>query len=347
MPQSPSDSKSKSALFSNKIWKIGAILAFIAVLLLLFKALFSLLLLTLAAALIAIYFHGCAGLFQKYFHWPSRLCLILSVSINIILIAALIWFLGARIQQQVVQLSEKLPTTIENAKEQISQTPIGSKVLHYFHSSGSSQKTLKVAKEFLSSGFGLLSDVYIIMLMALFFTVSPSTYKKGVILLLPLRAKEKGRVVFKQLEIILKKWIKSQLIGIVSIGVLTAIGLMIIGMPLVLTLAIIAGLLNTIPNFGPLIALIPAVLIALMQGPTTALIVILMYTVIQIIQSMIEKPLVQKKMVNIPPALTIFAQVALGLLVGLWGVVLAVPVIAITKTIVRELYIKNQDGIKA
>ena len=113
-------------------------------------------------------------------------------------------------------------------------------------------------------------------------------------------------------------------------------------MPLVLTLALIAGLLNFIPNFGPLIALIPATLIALLQGTSTAIIVICMYTGIQIIQSGVEQPLVQKKMVNIPPALTIMGQVALGTLGGFWGVLLATPLVVIIMTIVNDLYVNQQ-----
>ncbi len=124
---------------------------------------------------------------------------------------------------------------------------------------------------------------------------------------------------------------------------LSGIGLLIIGMPLVLTLALIAGLLNFIPNFGPIIALVPAVLLALQQGTTTAIIVVCMYTGIQIIQSAVTQPLIQKKMVNIPPALTIMAQVAMGTLGGFWGVLLATPVVAIIMTVVNDLYVRPQS----
>lgn len=147
----------------------------------------------------------------------------------------------------------------------------------------------------------------------------------------------------EELRIVLRKWIEGLIIGFLFIAILTGIGLLILGMPLVLTLALIAGLLNMIPNFGPLIALVPAVLIALLQGPTMAIIIICMYTFIQMVQTAITQPLIQKKMINIPPALTVFGQVALGMLAGFWGVLLAVPVVVIFMTVIQKLYLKKES----
>jgi predicted PurR-regulated permease PerM len=147
----------------------------------------------------------------------------------------------------------------------------------------------------------------------------------------------------EELRIVLRKWIEGLIIGFLFIAILTGIGLLILGMPLVLTLSLIAGLLNMIPNFGPLIALVPAVLIALLQGPTMAIIIICMYTFIQMVQTAITQPLIQKKMINIPPALTVFGQVALGMLAGFWGVLLAVPAVVIFMTVIQKLYLKKES----
>ncbi|MEO8415961.1 MAG: AI-2E family transporter [Ginsengibacter sp.] len=145
---------------------------------------------------------------------------------------------------------------------------------------------------------------------------------------------------------VLKNWIKGQLFGFLFIGVLTGLGLWALGMPLILTLALIAGLLNFIPNFGPVIALIPAGLIGLTQSTTTAILVLCLYTFIQVVQSAVTQPLIQKKMVSVPPALIIFGQVAMGLLAGFWGVLLATPVVAIIMTVVNKLYVEKQSRHK-
>ena len=161
--------------------------------------------------------------------------------------------------------------------------------------------------------------------------------------LMPKKAQKKGEDVLDKIRNNLKKWLKGKIFAMFVVFVLTAAGLAIIGMPMWLVLAIIAGLLNFIPNFGPLIAMIPAVLIALMQGPGTALTVAIMYIVIQVIESNFITPMVQQKLISIPPALIISAQLLISPLTGGWGLVLATPVMLIIMILVQELYIKPRD----
>ncbi len=333
----------KDLNYTKKVWIAAAIFALVIILLLLVTTLFRVMLLTLTGALIAIYFHGCAGFFQRLFRMSSGWALALSIVINIILLVGFFWFVGARLQQQVSVLTTTIPESIDHARSYLQQSTIGSKLLAYMEKSGNSEKTMSMAKQFFSSSFGILSDIYIILLIGIFFIASPFVYKKGFIHLLPSKAKEKGANVLDQIHKILKNWIKGELFGFLFIAVLSGLGLWALGMPLVLTLALIAGLLNLIPNFGPIIALVPAVLIALTIGTTTALLVVCLYTFIQIVQSGVTQPLIQQKMVSVPPGVIVFGQVALGLLVGFWGVLLATPIIAIIMTVVNELYVNKQS----
>jgi predicted PurR-regulated permease PerM len=149
--------------------------------------------------------------------------------------------------------------------------------------------------------------------------------------------------LIKKLGNKLKNWLKGQIIGVVFIGVLSAIGLLILGIPLVFTLALIAGLMNFIPNFGPIIALVPAVLLGLSQGPDTALYIAIIYTGIQLLQTALFRPFITKKMVDVPPALIIIGQITMGALGGFWGVLLATPVVLVIMILVNELYVKNQS----
>lgn len=336
------DGKHRSK-YVKKVWIASAILLLVVVLFLLFKALFSVLLLTLAGILIAVYFRGCANILHRFLHWPGKLCLFLSVFLNFLLLAGFFWFVGARLEAQIAILSDTLPQTIQEAKSQMQQTAVGKKAIQYLQESGNSLKTRDVLQRFFSSSFGIVSDLYIVVLLGIFFTVDPMLYKRGIIHLLPPKAKDKGDNLLADFVDVLKKWLKSQIIGFFFIAIFTGIGLWVIGMPLILTLALIAGLLNFIPNFGPIIALIPAALLGLMQGADTAIIVACMYTFIQIIQSAVTQPLIQKKMVNLPPALIIFGQVAFGMVAGLWGVLLTSPIIAILMTTINKLYVERQS----
>lgn len=196
-------------------------------------------------------------------------------------------------------------------------------------------------RQFFSSAFGILSDIYIIILLAMFFIASPLVYKKGIIKLLPVKAKPQTEDLLNKYHEDLKNWLKGQILGFLFIAILTGLGLWALGMPMILTLALIAGMLNVIPNFGPVIALVPAFLIGLMQGLDIALLTIVLYTLIQTVQTAVTDPLIQKKMLNVPPALLIFAQVTMGLLGGFWGVLLATPITALLMTTVNKLYVEK------
>jgi predicted PurR-regulated permease PerM len=336
------DRQQKTKTFNSKVWIAIGITALAVVLLLLFRALFSVILLTFAGLMIGIYFLGFADLLKRYLHLSQSLAVIISVLFNLLLLVGFFWFVGGRLSSQISSLSDTLPQTIEQAKATLSQSAFGQKVVDQLQSAGSSEKTRQLARRLFSSTYGVVSDLYIVLLIGLFFTASPSLYKRGIIHLLPENAKDKGNELLGKLYTVLKKWLKGQIIGVFFIGILTAIGLIIVGMPLVLTLSLIAGLMNFIPNFGPIIALIPALLLAFMQGTNTVLIVLGIYVGIQILQTAIMQPLVQKKMVSIPPALIIISQITMGSLAGFWGVLLATPTVAVLMTIINDLYVKRQ-----
>ena len=160
---------------------------------------------------------------------------------------------------------------------------------------------------------------------------------------MPEKGQQKAKDVLNKLGENLKKWLKGKIFAMFVVFVLTAVGLAIIGIPVWLVLAIIAGLLNFIPNFGPLIVMIPAVLISFTISPVTGAIVAGLYILIQVVESNFITPMVQQKLVSIPPALIIIAQLLISPLTGGWGLVLATPLMLITMILVRELYIKNHE----
>jgi predicted PurR-regulated permease PerM len=151
--------------------------------------------------------------------------------------------------------------------------------------------------------------------------------------------------VIDRLSLVLKGWLKGMMIAMVLIAVLTFIGLSIIGIPMALALAVIAGILNFIPNFGPLMAMVPAVLLGFVDSTQTAIIVAALYILIQTLESNIITPTIQRRMINLPPALLIIAQLLMGTLSGALGIILATPLLAITMVLVEELYVKyNSDN---
>jgi predicted PurR-regulated permease PerM len=130
----------------------------------------------------------------------------------------------------------------------------------------------------------------------------------------------------------------------VLVGILSATGLALLGVPLALILGIIAGLLDFIPYLGPLMAGVPAVLIAFSDSPTQALYVVVLFGLIQLFEGYLMEPLIENKTVCLPPALTIVMQVLFGTLFGLAGVALATPMTAVLAVVVTMLYVQDVLG---
>lgn len=331
----------KELTYIQKVWHTVAIVALLVVVILIARVAFNVLLMVLSGALISAYFHGLGDIIQRKTKWGRRPSMYLSVGGTFILTAVLLWFMGANIQVQIKELSDTLPHTVQSAKIKLAQSEIGQKILDYTSDDDNSQKLVVTAQHFFSTSFGVLGNIYIILFLSIFFTLSPSIYKDGIILLVPQDRKDLARCIFDRISLSLKGWLKGMLLSMVLISIMLFIGLTIMHIPAALVLALFAGMLKIIPNFGSLAAMIPGVLLALTISFNTAIIVSLIYIVSQTIVSNVVTPIIQNKMLKLPPALTIISQVLMGTLSGAFGIILAVPLLSIVFILVDELYVKK------
>jgi predicted PurR-regulated permease PerM len=130
------------------------------------------------------------------------------------------------------------------------------------------------------------------------------------------------------------------------VGVMTALGLWLIGLNSALALGFIAGLADFVPIVGPITAAIPGLLVASGQGFDMVLWTLAVYVIVQQIESNIIVPIVVGNAVKIPPALGLFAVIALGVLFGPLGVLFAYPLAVVADVAVRRLYIRETLGEK-
>lgn len=240
-------------------------------------------------------------------------------------------------------MNKKLPEVIGGVKDDIEKTDVGKVVIDQITRLQSSDELMSFLSGFFKTTFGGIGDIYIILFIGIFFTMAPQLYINGIVQLVPPKRRDDAKDLLQRLGSGLKKWLAGKFIAMLAVFVLTAIGLIILDIPMWLTLSILAGLLNFIPNFGPLAAMIPAVLVGLSQSPTTALIVACLYLAVQLIESSVITPKAQQKLIQIPPALIILAQIFVGSLTGIWGIVFATPLVLIIIVIVQELYVKPMN----
>lgn len=196
----------------------------------------------------------------------------------------------------------------------------------------------------LGTGFGLLSNMVIVFLTGIFLAIDPKRYRDGLTILLPIKARPRAREVLAKAGTTLQHWLLGQLALMAIVGGLTTVLLLVMGVSYGLTLGLIAGLLNFIPFVGPILAFIPIGLSMIGQDWTTALIVLGGYTAIQQLDANVTTPLIQDRVVNLAPALTIIFLLFMGVALGPLGVALGTPLLAALRVLVLELYVRDVLG---
>lgn len=136
----------------------------------------------------------------------------------------------------------------------------------------------------------------------------------------------------------LRRWLAGQLISMSAIGVVIYIGLLTLGMPLALVLALFAGVAGFIPYIGPIIGAIPMLLVAGGVSLDMLLWVFGLYALVQAMESHLLTPLIQSRAVDMPPAAVIVAQLVFGALFGVLGLALATPVVAVAMVPLRDVF---------
>jgi predicted PurR-regulated permease PerM len=146
---------------------------------------------------------------------------------------------------------------------------------------------------------------------------------------------------------VLRRWLVGQSALAVGVALITGTGLALLGAPFPVALALLAGLMEFVPYIGPFVAAIPAILVGFAEGPQLALWIAALFLAVQILESYVLAPLVQHKAVHLPPAVVLFSQVLMGVVVGGLGVAVATPLAAAVMVAVSMLYVEDALGDKS
>jgi len=311
-------------------------------------------LLVFAGILFAVIFCGMTDWLVQKVHLKRSIALFLAVVFFFGVIIGAFWLVAPTVGQQVQEMKETIPQALSKLESWLNQYGWGQKIVEKipdnFNSVVPQSSTVltKVSGIF-SSTLSFLADVLIVLVTALFFAANPSMYTKGVAKLFPVHKRSRILEVLDNCYHTLKLWLLGMLAAMTITGVTAAIGYSLIGLPLAFALALLAFFAEFIPNVGPALAGVPAVLVGFTVSTQMAVYALLVYLFIQTVQSYIVTPLIFQKTVDIPPALLLFFQVLLGIMQGAIGLLLAAPLLAVMLVIVKELYVhdvleaKHQD----
>lgn len=306
------------------------------------------LLLAFAGVLLAVSFRTMARWVHARIGIPTGLALAGVVLLLVGGTVTIFWARGPVIASELDALREEVPRAAAAVAARLDSSEWGHRLVEELPTL---DEVLPDARSFISRATGVVSRTFsalttfvIVLFLGIAFAATPRPYVEGVLALVPARKVPRAREVLQRLEATLWWWMVGRVVSMLVVAVSTGVGLWLLGIPLAFTLAFIAGLLTFIPNIGPILAALPAVLLGLAQSPRMALYVILLYAGVQAFESYVIAPVVDRKTVALPPALTVIAQLLLLSVAGILGASLATPLAAVSVVIVTMLYVNDVLG---
>ncbi|MBP7375755.1 MAG: AI-2E family transporter [Pyrinomonadaceae bacterium] len=348
MAETPKTSKS----FISRVMIVVAMVCLVVLGSALIYFTFDVILLIFAAALLAIFLHGLADILRKWVPLSEGWLVMLVAVLLLLVVAGAVAVLAPSVAEQVRVLRVEIPKSAQNAGQYLSQFGWGQTLIAQLPSADDVMAKLDAASVmtrvggFFSSTVGAVGNVLVTILLAIYLASEPRYYSAGIIRFFPKEKRERVSEILSSIYQTLRWWLIGKAASMLFIGVLTWIGLSILGVPLALTLGLIAGLLSFIPNFGPILSAIPAILLAFIDSPISALYVLGLYGGVQVIESNVVTPIIERETVELAPALTIIFQLALGAMIGGLGLVLATPLLAMVVVIVKMVYFEDVLGDK-
>lgn len=312
----------------------------------------NVLLLIFASILVAVLLSGAT---DKLMHWlplPRGLALVLVLLLTAVIFGSVGYFLAPRIAEQIDPLISTLPSSIQRMRMYLQQYGWMQELLKLLPPAEQIMSNLSgvmmQAHLVFSGMLGAIANFVIVLFVAVYLASRPDIYINGFLKLAPKRHRQRGQAVFQELGATLELWLLGKLLSMVVVGVTTAIGLSLLDVPLAITLGVIAGLFDFIPYLGPILAGVPAVLIAFSESPGTALYVVFLFVGLQMAEGYLLLPFVERQTVSLPPALTITMQVLFALPFGLIGIALATPLTAVLLVLIEMLYVRSvlHDPVK-
>ncbi len=253
-----------------------------------------------------------------------------------------LWITGPNIVEQFAKLQIDLPQAVQRLAERVKEHGWGRWLLVQW--SGYSQLSDNISYALTQIGgimlntASVLAGLVIVGFLGLYLAAEPEVYFSGIRRATPLRYRANFDACAASAVRNLRWWLLAQMLSMAAVGTLVTIGLWILDVPLAGTLGMIAALMTFIPNVGPILSVIPAALLALAISPGRGLLTIALFILVHFLEGNIITPLLQRRIVRLPPALTLTAQLLLAVTAGPLGLALAAPLTAAALGIFQILF---------
>lgn len=302
-------------------------------------------LLAFGAVLVAILLHALAEPLVRRAGLGRQAALAVAVVVLTAAVAGTLWLFGQQIGQQMAALGELLPRTWAALQERLSASRLGAYVLDDLQRLRGPEGMIVTLGSHLIGQWAAAATATVIVLFAgLYLAFHPETYVGGLLRLVPLPRRSRMAQVFDACGKALKRWLIGQLISMILVGVTVGLGLWLVGVPTPFALGVLAGLGQFVPVVGPMAATVPGLIVAAGHDMQTLAWTGVVYLAASQFEANVVTPLVLRQMVELPMAVTLFAVLAMGVLLGSLGVLFATPLAVVAYVVVRMLYVEDALG---
>ena len=308
------------------------------------------LLLIFAAVVLATTLNRLARRFQSL-GIKRGLAVLLAVGIFFAGVICFFWLIVPPFVQQFHELTYRVPQGFQRLNSWIDhqRTNIPPQLLPYIPDLNSLiaqaqplfNRLLGNSFAFVSGSLEVVLKILLVLVLTGMFLVDPNAYQKVFVRVFPSFYRRQVGGILQQCEASLEGWVTGAAIGVFVVGLMSLIGLSILGVKAALALGVLAGFMNLIPNLGPTMSVIPAMAIALLDNPWKALAVFILYFFIQQCESNFITPVVMAHQVSLLPAVTLISQLFFVTFFGFLGLFLALPLTVVAKIWVQEVLIKD------
>jgi len=335
----PSSERQADLTFVRRLFYVVAVAALVGSI----YALSDVLLLLFGAILMAITLHAIAEPLHAWFGLGRRWAMLLGGVAVLVLLTAGAFYFGPDLLAQMRSVASTLP---EAANRLAALLGLGS-VADLLKDGTTASAIGGLASRVISWSTtiaGALGSLLLIVFGGIYLALDPQLYRNGLIKLAPPGIQSNIGVTLDEAGQALKQWLKGQALAMLMVGVCTGLGLWLVGVPSAFALGVIAALAEFVPIIGPILAAIPALLIASSQGVQTVGLALAVVVVVQQVESNLITPLIADRMVSIAPAFGLFAIIAMGVVFGPLGLLLGFPLVVVVSVAVRRLYVHDTLG---
>jgi predicted PurR-regulated permease PerM len=306
--------------------------------------LFGVVLIALGALILATLLRLCASPLTRWLRFPESIALAISVLLLTVVVAGAGYLFGARIAGELQNVSERATAAEASIAASLQGSQWGKLILTHVKAANFSFSD--VVGDLFTKGTTFLGALVVAVIMGIYFAAQPELYHAGIVKLFPPRFHAEAAGTLDALANALRLWLIGRLIQMVLVGLLSTLAVWLIGLPSPFALGLIAGVAEFVPYLGPIIASIPAILMAAAQDTTAVVWTVVAYLIIHQLEGNLFVPLIQHRMVYVAPAVILLGIVTTGFMFGAISMIFGAPITILIVVALKKLYVRETLGEK-